>query len=460
MIWLNANDRNELAKNLKILIPLIREYGINSIIKKLDTKDSIILNEYIINNMNEFITTVHEGYCLAQNLLFKQLWKVYFKSNSLLKAIKNFHILKNSEEKRNFEIKYKSLMNKESIYRKCIDFIAWTIFGLQYYIARRFYLRNSMPDLSDARKNIKFINKHNKENPLQFSLLSDLSSFIQIGDAIQLKFENGSSQLGIIEIKDGQVNQEVFNTIDFYAKTKCDFFLHNVLKQKDKHFSDHLIRNIKQIDKMKKTMNVIMNEKGIDALGCDIKINHEVFITTNYYEQVNRMLDDLKTKNYSLNIIDNCLFLGAYKEDYKYAEKAFYIWASTLLKTKFPLFNFRQSFLIPLSIPPYTLPLSQDDLINLSIGNTKLLLYIDFDKWLKLGETINMPGRWTTREESLELKKDVTTKFMFSHKDKYLIFSYNGKDNIIGEGAICRILFGFETPLSILKAFQFCQDNP
>src|SRR5690606_4845983 len=96
----------------------------------------------------------------------------------------------------------------EHILRKLADSIAWQILR-ENHIVRRFCTSDKLQTIqpSNLRREKKFVDSYNESNPLSFALLSDITSFIQIGDALIFNYEDNTRI--VVELKDGETNETV-----------------------------------------------------------------------------------------------------------------------------------------------------------------------------------------------------------------------------------------------------------
>ena len=95
-----------------------------------------------------------------------------------------------------------------------------------------------------------YIDEYVKENPEGFVLISDLTSFIQVGDIVTFTPQKG---LQIGELKAGKTNYEMFQIIENIVKENCPNYLISELNKLDKKKKEQLSRDIRQIDRSIKT---------------------------------------------------------------------------------------------------------------------------------------------------------------------------------------------------------------
>lgn len=110
------------------------------------------------------------------------------------------------------------------------DGIVWQLFGAQVYIIRRFYINESFKTLEESNiKHALQVASIINQKPENFALITDITNFIQIGDLIVLK----DDQLGVLELKDGKVNNELM-------KLKTEYFKSDNIEEKLKEIGERL----------------------------------------------------------------------------------------------------------------------------------------------------------------------------------------------------------------------------
>ena len=206
----------EFEELTNTIFDLTHEYAINNLDLDFKSNPSTWKHEEI----RQFQIFVHSGFRQAQDLILNEILKI----QNLLKALKVE--LKSSRRKRetkkmeSISIEIQKNEYQETILRSFIDFIAWQLLGQQYYRVRRFYdgrdKNNSRPTLatSNVESIINAIKYYHEQDELNFALISDLTSFIDIGDILLLQ----DNQVIPIELKEGKTNEEVFNFINEISK--------------------------------------------------------------------------------------------------------------------------------------------------------------------------------------------------------------------------------------------------
>ena len=92
---------------------------------------------------------------------------------------------------------------------------------------------------------ITAVEHFHKQDDFNFALISDLTSFIDIGDILLIK----DKQIQIVECKEGDVQKKVFDFLDYASQddfdvTKIDY------SDKNHKFFDQVERTLKQMEKI------------------------------------------------------------------------------------------------------------------------------------------------------------------------------------------------------------------
>jgi len=196
-----------LKKTLLDIYEYICEYGIKSV---ADTTPI----ESLKVDMN-FMETIHEGLALAQDGLIDAILKI----NDDIKYEKARLKQANIDHDENLKVKIKfrlgELYIRERMFRKLADTIAWGYFVRDHSSARRLYIGRDMDIIDESKcdEYKQFVKEFNS-NKSKFGLLTDITSFIQLGDIICTEVDTeGLHTWNLIELKSGKVNRKILNIL-------------------------------------------------------------------------------------------------------------------------------------------------------------------------------------------------------------------------------------------------------
>lgn len=235
--------------------------------------------------------------------------KFYGSANAGMKSAQNEIIeIIQSEPKLNYP--------KELLLRGIADAIAWQFMGGQLCYARRFYKSGKQPDLYNCNfESVVFAAKENDErNPNSISLISDLTSFIQVGD---LLISDPNKGLTIAEVKQGAMNKKVCDFMKFYSESQCDRAFHYFAQEEGVQAVKQLQRTFRQASRMSHVTSVLATGKGIDPDTNDkIHIPEPYFEIESWDNQLLSKLDESDEKGWAIEVIDDCVFLGVYAAEH------------------------------------------------------------------------------------------------------------------------------------------------
>ncbi|MCX9133826.1 hypothetical protein OKS68_15230 [Aeromonas veronii] len=342
--------------------------------------------------------------------------------------------------------------SKELLLRGIADSIAWQILGYQLAHAKRFYKSNVQPDLYNSNfESVVFASRESlKYKPNAVSLISDLTSFIQIGDLLEYAPKKG---LTIIEVKEGSMNTKICNFMQSYMQSPCDQALHIFTQKEGEQASKQLQRMLRQASRMSYVTSVLRTGNGIDPdTNTEIKIPEPYFIIENWDEELNNSLEKSHDNGWAIEVIDNCLFLGAYASDNMKISGhiIFNLWFDKMGATpECPRARLIDCMHIPLALPIFNRRIPDTYKFDLLFGRKQVCMGICIDSFLNECQKDGLLVRFATRKEQGYF--DQSGNRPYRHKGK-AIFIGNGKNEIVlMSGLFLRIMFHGEKPLSLIK---------
>lgn len=440
--------KNIFIREVKNTLYYILEYGI----KNTTFRSNIYHETNNPEKMKLFVEKVHEGFMAAQKSIIHNLLKLSEEKKNLKYRIKELRRNKVSNEQIQWlEEKYDRARYQELIFRKLADTIAWQLLEQDLTAIRRLYNFASEIDISNSNLDydVKVAEDIFNDDKTIFPLLTDITSFIQVGDILAKDYFK--RQVGILELKEGKVNEKIEEILDSFSKTKCDYMLYRELKDRDKNFSRQFKRYIKQQNKIIKTIDTINKGEGVDySTGFNVKIPDDVFITKHFEDKINKMLQEVDKKNYSITVIDNCLFVGVYNRTNIPIDEAFSAWVKGF-QIEFPEVDIIHSCKSPLSYPIFLHPFSIQDKVKLVSGEKCIKLSLDIKKWLELLKEYGINYRWLSRKETARINSRPVPVKAFEINGQAIELEYEGIKETLYDGIFGRMVYQFLTPMSAIE---------
>ena len=437
----------KFSRELKTLIYYVREYGIQHISFKVDNLNKVAKDE---DKIDEFFTQVHKGFFAAQERVCYLLKKVLLEQKRLKATLAEIRRQRKKEEEETVKQSLKKAEYQERVLRKVMDSIAWQLFHYDLSTMRRLYCGEALIDITDSNldSELLFIKHFQNKEPSGFALISDLTSFIQIGDVVTVDKDSG---ICISELKEGAVNDEIFELIEEVSKTQCPKHLQYALENKDEKFVKQFKRAINQIHKSSQTRETITTGYGTDLLtGQKVRIIQDEIELDTYSDIVSDLSKNCHKKGYSISVVEQCLLIGVYDTG-KFPSQVFDMWSKSL-KIKMPIYDMRVSFYDPLSYPIFLHSFSDTFIIDLILGKKVIKMTLDIEKWLETFKEDGCNVRWLSKKETARLNSKMKgSNKIFDIDGQGIVVEKNGMSVEIGQGVFSRMFTSFTTPSSIKK---------
>ncbi|AEY64881.1 hypothetical protein [Clostridium sp. BNL1100] len=436
----------KFIKEIKHIIYLIFQYGIDRV---KSPKQSLKFKD--IGSYHEFIKNVHTGFMIAQKDILLGLERESINKKKLKNRLREANNNKNKDLSKELREKISETEEKEYIYRKLADSIAWQLVQMDGTSIRRFYRNVNQIDIKSANitHDLKTVDEIFSSNKLHFPLISDITSFMQVGDLLICDREE--NRIGILELKEGQVNEKIEEIIDEFSKTQCEYMLYLATKDENQKFHKQFDRYLKQQRVMEETINIINTGKGIDSsTGVNISIPRDVFNVESFDQDIAKMLMETNKKNYSTRVIDDCLLVGVYNNIRLLGlVKAFISWVRGL-KIEFPIINFTSSLRVPAAFPIFLHPFSLEDKIKIINGEKTILMCLDIEKWLEKMSEYGITYKILSKKETARINSNSDIK-AFEYKGQAIEITYEATSGLLYDGIFSRMFYELTTPKSLIK---------
>lgn len=437
----------EFEKLINTIFDLTHEYAI----KNLSLDFNVNPSTWKEDEKRQFQVFVHRGFRQAQDLILNEILNIQESVKLLKDDLKSSRRERKAEKTESISKEIKKFEYQETILRSFVDFIAWQLLGQQYYRVRRFYdsrdKNNSRPTLSTSNiESVKnTVRYYHEQDELNFALISDLSSFIDIGDILLLK----DNHMFTVEVKEGKINEEVFSFINELSKKEIETCPYSLISNPNEKFFKQVNRVMNQTKRAYKLTEFLNHEKGIDPFReCEVKVNKEPYIIDSYIDTVNNLFKELEKENWAYTIYEDVLTIGLYqKELLQMGDILLPHLNQELFGKPFPIVNYMQKLKIPINEPIFYQGLSREHIFDLFFGRIRMLISINIDNFIDLCKKNGLAARWLSKKETIKNKTN-NKAILFEWKGQGIIIN---EEIILGDGIIARMIFDFTTPSSIIK---------
>jgi hypothetical protein len=399
-----------------------------------------------------FRRACHLGFAEAQILILEELIKIQDSRKELDAKLKSAR--KSRDKLAAKEVKQQiGLENlKEHIVRKLADSIAWHLIGGQNYIARRLCHReSSRPTLkaSNLASVLNFVNEYNDSNPLGFALISDITSFVQLGDVL-LAGENG---LQIIELKEGAKNHESMSVISDNLLTEAED--EQIRKILDGHpLNDQIRRILRQHARATQATTLLNTGAGIDpATGDRVQIPDVYHVEEHYFDEIQKLLTQLgPKKDWAFTVLEGGLYIGAYKGVWRrFGPSLLRRTAFEEVNDVYPVASLREGLAEALVEPIFVKPLNEDQIFDIAFGRVAVFILLRLDQMLSLYSGTPARAEFLSVKQSRKQQEKCRAHKLFMHEGQCVRISHpTGTSFLLGDGVRTRVVFDTLTPRCVV----------
>jgi hypothetical protein len=343
-------------------------------------------------------------------------------------------------------------VSEEILFRGVADSIAWQLLGNQLCHARRLYKEQLPPNLKQsnfdsvvhAAKNIV------KEHPDSMPLLSDLTSFIQVGDIFASIPGRGMT---LIEVKEGKENMRLFDLMHFQTEDEGERAFQSFMEQNDPKMVKQLERMLRQAGRMAHYAEIVNTGISEDPdTGQEVKIPENAVQIDSWDDELHELLDNPEAKGWGIHVVDQCLFIGCYFDQKMAAagHAAFNTWFDSCGGTQgCPRARLFDSMKIPLALPVFNLKIPHERMFDLLFGRLQVCMGVNVDALLLECENAGIQVRFGRNRETSQLEQ-IYGK-VYRHKGRSINFGNGEVEMAVADGLFIRMLFHGQKPISLIK---------
>lgn len=412
----------------------------------------------------EFKIQVHKGFRIGQALIIEEILKLYHDKKQLKLEYIEARKIKDEKLKTYINTALKIVEHHIKILRHIADFIAWQMLGHQYFKARRFYSGDkSRPDLlqTNLESVIKAVDYFHRKNPINFALITDLTTSIDVGDLLV----SSEKSIAVVECKSGTIQWEVNALLSELAKDNWKEVVENLIKNKGKKKAGDMLkqasRTLNQLDKGTRVITFLNNEGGKDTFSnFQVDIYESKIPLQNYYEELIESFTESIVLGYSLNVIENIVFYALIRN--VSANEGHNIFTKLLddLELRYQETDYLHQLDIPVKAPLFVKPFSKEIMIELLTGKIKLFLAIDLDGLILLFNERGIQARWMSKKETNKYLDSKPQYIPYMNNHQGILITIDKNEIVLGSQFLTKILLDNITPSSFVDQYKSYRGRP
>ncbi len=413
------------------------------------------MDAYMKIHAKESVRIIHSGFKKAQSLIIDGLLQIQAEKKVTKKLLKEARQQK-ANNKNLLVAQVHVLDYKETVLKHLADTIFWQLIEGKLYIARRFhkFVPGNKTLEETNYKSVLLVADEINSNPDNFVLLTDITNYIQIGDLIGVV----DGKRRIIEVKDGEKNNEIVDDLDDVYNSKLsvyDFFEKYGERPKD---IEQIRRILKQEEAVEDEINIIRTDMGHDPVtDRNIKILTPKEDTPYFYEELRDLEKQLSQRKFwAYTVIEGCLHIGLYKNKWKIFGKLLLENIAKDQHIEHKVIVDARSSMKTMDCPLLFMPFSKQLIIDILLGKVLMYLMLDIDKFMKLFEFYGTRCSWTSRKEATKIKEGTKNLNIYLDNNRAIkMKNANGVEAIMAMGTITKIIFNHIKPTYIAYASNY-----
>lgn len=443
-----------VVKLVEAIFPLEKNTNIKNIFRKAIIKGNScsFTKEYI----HKTIRVIHAGFKKAKMLIINNLIEIQQEQNNVKKQIKVARREKAKDKEVQLSTSLHILEYKETVLKEFANTIFWHLIQGKLHISRRFFQNvpgNKTLEETNYRSVLEVANKINS-NPDNFVLLTDITSYVQIGDLFGIV----DGKVTLIEVKEGDKNIEILEDLSkLEDSTISTETLYEKYKDDPKGLGQ-ISRILKQHIVASDEMNIINTDKGHDPVtDRNIKILTPEENTLYYYPELSALEEQLSERKFwAYTVVDNCLHIGMYKDKWRFLGKPLLEHIAKDQKIEHKILVDIRQVMNTMDSPLLFLPFSKQLIIDIILGKILMYLMLDIDAFLGLFHAFGISYSWLSRSETVKLKEQCKNLNLYVANNKAIkTINIHGVEGFMAMGMLTKMLFNQIRPTYVAYSLNY-----
>lgn len=436
--------------------------------------------EHNSSALRHFIRGCHYGFDLAQRktaaLVIKMEHEIA-EAREQLKQLRRSRDIKVKVVLSRIEV----LRNRQIVLRRLVDSILYTIIRAESWILRRLTVDLQIHPIDPVvlERTTQLAVERNRENRLRFSVVSDLTTVVQIGDLVEIDMMTpGSRKWAVIELKEGKVNELLSRMIHEKGEALTDEDFELMRQLASDKAPKQAQRMIRQQTRMRELKRFVETDRGIvPALQVEAYITPDSAVLEDFSDVIAKVYELAKEKGIGAGIVDGCVRLLGFATDRvtpphsARARHQFFHMANPGAACAFmgtENLAEREGETQALKSVPYFVDLADYNMVvpvaapifnwedkrmvlDLVMGRIKIFIQFDLEAFFQLAARENIKMRWIAGKEADAIKK-LSMRFPGT-ADAWGIHAEppDGPVQMLLAGFICRPFAYFTAPHELLR---------
>ena len=189
------------------------------------------------------------------------------------------------------------LQQRQIVLRRLADSILYVLVSGKHWVLRRMTIHGQIPriDPQTLSRTCEVATELNRENRMKFSLISDLTTCVHIGDLVEISFEHGHAhEWRIVELKEGAVNEKLKGKMDELGDSPSDMEVEASAATLDHNSASQFKRMLRQKQRENQFNQIVETDVGTDPkTQLQMRLTDTIQVE-DYFEAIRRCIDKLE----------------------------------------------------------------------------------------------------------------------------------------------------------------------
>jgi hypothetical protein len=378
-----------------------------------------------------FVRACHYGYDLAQREVCRRVIELERQTLATEEQMRKARARRDPAAHQLLDLT-RLLRARQLALRRIIDAILFTTIQYKTWIIRRLMIEDKPRriDCDVLGRTLEIAIERNREDRMNFNVISDLTTCIHVGDLCELTFSGPNKGWRIIELKEGRMNAVLEGFIEQSGGTLSDEELSRIEKSMGRHSGKQARRMIRQQQRLKGAENIIQTDSGIDPkLMRPMRMLPKPVETEGYFEAIREMCAICRKTGMSAAELGGCLHMFAMTETERQHQSVgsachvFYHLANRGVECELREGGNAEAELAAIErgltfadlvehntdsgwgMPIFLWGIPDQDRMDLVMGRITILIQFDINAFFKLAGSSGLRLSWITGAESEKLRE-------------------------------------------------------
>lgn len=378
-----------------------------------------------------FMRACHYGYDLAQREVCRRVIELERQVLSTEDQMRKARARRDPAVRRMLDL-IRVLRARQLGLRRIIDAVLFTTIQYKTWIIRRLMIDDKPRriDCDVLARTLKIATERNREDRMNFNVVSDLTTCIHVGDLCELTLSGPNRGWRIVELKEGQINAVLEGLIEQSGGTLSNNELSRIETSMGRHSRRQAQRMIRQQQRLKGAENIIETDAGIDPkLMQPMRMLPKPVETEGYFEAIREMCAICREIGSSSAELGGCLRMLAMTEKERKHQTVgsachvFYHLANKGAECELKEGGNAEAELAAIDrslmfadlvehnmesgwgMPIFLWEVPDQDRMDLVMGRITILVQFDIEAFFKLAESSGLKLSWITGADSERLRE-------------------------------------------------------